>query len=110
MKGEISWQRNRATEKVKFAAKERGVALDEVMEMALLVNQEIREIRGENKMKKIIKYIVKRLKEASTWRGIIVFLTGAGVYISPDQQAAIIPLGLMIAGLIGQLFPDKKDK
>ena len=47
MKGELSWQRNRVTGKVKFAAKERGVALDEVKDKVPLV---IRETQGENKM------------------------------------------------------------
>jgi hypothetical protein len=55
-----------------------------------------------------MEYLKKRLQEASTWRGIVIFMTGMGVYLTPEQQEAIIVVGLMVAGAIGFLFPDKK--
>lgn len=52
-------------------------------------------------------YIIERLKEASTWRGIVLVLTSFGLQISPDQSAAIVSLGLGVAGAIGALLPNK---
>ena len=53
------------------------------------------------------QYILERLKEPSTWRGIILILTAAGVPIAPEMQTAIISAGLALAGLIGVATPDK---
>ena len=52
-------------------------------------------------------YLVARAKEASTWRGIILLLTAAGVPIAPEMQTAIISAGLALAGIIGAITPDK---
>ena len=52
-------------------------------------------------------YIIDRLKEASTWRGIILLLTAAGVPIAPAMAASIITIGLAIAGFVGAVTPDK---
>ena len=57
-----------------------------------------------------MKYIIERLKEASTWRGLIAVLTALGLVISPDLQAAIIATGLALIGLVGALTKDKKDE
>jgi hypothetical protein len=54
----------------------------------------------------ILRFLGKRLKEGSTLRGILLLTTSAGVYLSPEQQEAIIAIGLGLAGLIGVLFPD----
>lgn len=42
--------------------------------------------------------------EVSTWRGIVMILTAAGIQLDPDQQAAIISLGLAVAGVLGLFF------
>ena len=52
-------------------------------------------------------YILERVKEASTWRGIILLLTAAGVPIAPALADSIITVGLAIAGIIGVVTPDK---
>lgn len=52
------------------------------------------------------KYIIERLKEASTWRGIIAIATAAGMTISPEQSAAIVAAGLAIIGAVGAFVPD----
>lgn len=49
---------------------------------------------------KIIKYVLNRLNEASTWRGIILIITSLGVQMEPEKAAAYISLGLSIVGLI----------
>ena len=52
-------------------------------------------------------YVLERLKEASTWRGIILLLTAVGVPVAPALADSIISAGLAIAGLIGAVTPDK---
>ena len=57
----------------------------------------------------MVKYIVDWLKEASTWRGIIAFITAAGVTIEPAMVDKIVAAGLAIMGIIGMVFKDKTD-
>ena len=52
-------------------------------------------------------YVLERLKEPSTWRGIILLLTAVGIPIAPGLSDMIISAGLAIAGLIGAIAPDK---
>lgn len=51
-------------------------------------------------------YILARLKEASTWRGIVAIVTACGVALSPDQVEAIVATGLALVGILGAFFPD----
>ena len=51
-------------------------------------------------------YLLARAKEASTWRGLTLFLTALGVPLAPALAEAIVTAGLGIAGLIGVLVPD----
>ena len=53
-------------------------------------------------------YLAERLKEPSTWRGAMLFLTALGVPIAPQLAESIIAAGLAIAGLIGVVAPDSK--
>ena len=55
------------------------------------------------------KYIKARLKEPSTWRGIILLLTAVGVPIAPAMGEAVITVGLALAGGVGVVMPDKTD-
>lgn len=57
-------------------------------------------------MSNLTKYILERLKEASTWRGIVALITAVGVALSPEQVEAIVAAGLAVVGLIGVLTPD----
>lgn len=60
-------------------------------------------------MQKVIGYVLDRMVEASTWRGIILFCTGAlGMNISPDVATGIVSLGMSLAGALGMLMPDKR--
>lgn len=54
-----------------------------------------------------MSYIVERLKEASTWRGIIMLLTSVGVGINPELIAPIVSVGTGLAGLVGVFTADK---
>ena len=55
-------------------------------------------------------YIIERLSEPSTWRGIALLVGALGVVFSPDQQAAFITFGLGLSGLIGAFTKDKGAK
>lgn len=55
-------------------------------------------------------YILNRLREPSTWRGIILLLTAAGVGIDPALGEQIIAAGIGVAGLIGIVTADKKPE
>lgn len=55
-----------------------------------------------------MKYIIARLKEASTWRGLILVVTSLGLGIAPAMQEAIVATGIGLAGLAGALLPDAK--
>jgi hypothetical protein len=61
-------------------------------------------------MKAVIAYLVSRLAEASTWRGLVALATAAGVAISPGLAEAIIAAGLAGIGVVGVLAPDLKAK
>ena len=51
-------------------------------------------------------YLLARLKEASTWRGIALLLTVFGIQVAPEVQEEIISVGIAVAGAVGVLFPD----
>jgi hypothetical protein len=55
---------------------------------------------------KILDYILNRLNEVSTWRGITLLLTALGISLNPEQVAAITTTGLAIVGAINVF---KKD-
>lgn len=56
----------------------------------------------------MMDWILERLNEASTWRGITALLTAAGIAITPEQAAAITAAGMAVIGLIGVFTKDAK--
>ena len=60
-------------------------------------------------MARLKTYVLARLREPSTWRGIVALLTAAGVALTSDQAEAVIAIGLAVVGLIGALTPDIKE-
>ncbi len=54
----------------------------------------------------MLDYILNRLSEPSTWRGLFLVATAAGVNVSPEQANAIMTLGLGGVGLIGAATKD----
>jgi len=54
-----------------------------------------------------MKYLLDRLSEPSTWRGIISMLTALGVKLRPDLAEAIISGGLSAMGLINVIRKEK---
>ena len=53
-----------------------------------------------------MKFILARLAEPTTWRGLFLLATAAGVAIKPELQAAITSVGLALTGLVGVFVPD----
>jgi hypothetical protein len=47
-----------------------------------------------------MNYILDRLKEPSTWRGILAMVTAVGVKLHPELQEAIISAGLALIGMV----------
>lgn len=56
------------------------------------------------------QYILDRMKEPSTWRGLILVVTSFGIKLSPDQIEAITFTGLLLAGFLGAALPDSSNK
>lgn len=54
-----------------------------------------------------MEWIIARLSEPSTWRGIVALVSVAGVALSPDQAAQIISAGIAIAGVINVFRKEK---
>ena len=57
-----------------------------------------------------MKYILDRLKEPSSWRGLVMIATAFGVTMNPDLVSAIIAVGTGLAGVIGFVFKDKVEE
>lgn len=57
-------------------------------------------------MTKAFRFLLARLSEPSTFKGITLALTGLGVYVRPEIAAAITSIGLGVAGLIGVFTAD----
>lgn len=57
-----------------------------------------------------LNYILDRLAESSTWRGIALLATAAGVQLSPEQSTAIITAGLGIVGAINVFRKERRTK
>jgi len=57
----------------------------------------------------VVEYLIARAKEASTWRGIVLIATACGAVLSPEQQDAIVTVGLLVVGLIGAAISDTKS-
>lgn len=57
----------------------------------------------------MIAYILARLGEASTYRGLFALLTALGISLQPDQAAAITALGLAMIGAVNVFKKDAKS-
>ncbi|MEL7146531.1 MAG: hypothetical protein AAFO69_09205 [Bacteroidota bacterium] len=57
----------------------------------------------------MLKFIVDRLKERSTWMGLTGFVGAVGVTLSPEQAEAIVLAGVAVAGLVAAFTKDKAE-
>lgn len=51
-------------------------------------------------MSNFLYFVLSRLKEASTWRGIVAVIAAFGLAFSPEQAAAIVTAGVALIGAI----------
>lgn len=51
----------------------------------------------------ILLSILEKLSENSTWRGLILVATAAGVHLEPELQNQIVAAGLSLVGIINVL-------
>ena len=54
-----------------------------------------------------MNWVLARLREPSTWRGIVWLATVAGLSLRPDQAEAIVTVGMALAGLLGVFLCDE---
>jgi len=47
-----------------------------------------------------MNYLIEKLTENSTWRGLVMLATALGVQLDPSQANAIIAAGLALVGII----------
>jgi len=52
-------------------------------------------------------WLMARLRERSTWLGIVSFLTAAGVVLEPEVAEGIVAAGLAIAGIVAAIGKDR---
>lgn len=57
-----------------------------------------------------INWIVNRLREPSTWRGLVWLATAAGVSLSPELWESITAVGMAVAGLIGVISREEPTR
>ncbi len=55
-----------------------------------------------------MQFVVARMREPSTWRGLALFLSSLGIAISPEQWEVIAAFGMGLSGLIGMTTKDAK--
>lgn len=56
-----------------------------------------------------MRWFLARLREPSTWRGLVWLLTVFGLSLRPDQAEAIVIAGMALAGLLGVFLSDRPD-
>jgi len=56
-----------------------------------------------------MKYLLERLNEKSTWRGVLALATALGIKLHPELQEAILTTGLALIGLINVFRKESND-
>jgi hypothetical protein len=57
-----------------------------------------------------MNWILSRLQESSTWRGLVWLLTALGITVSPELADKIAIAGMALAGLIGIITKERAKK
>lgn len=55
-----------------------------------------------------MNWVLARLREPSTWRGLVWMATVFGLSLRPDQAEAIVMAGMALAGLLGVFLSDDR--
>lgn len=56
----------------------------------------------------IVTYIVDRLREFSTWRGVAALAATAGVVVAPEQLDAAYKMFIALLGAVAVFAPGKR--
>jgi hypothetical protein len=56
----------------------------------------------------VVTYLVERLREFSTWRGVAALAATGGVLIAPEQLDAVYKTFIAVLGLTAVFSPSKK--
>lgn len=55
----------------------------------------------------MIELVLARLREPSTWRGLVWLFTSAGITLQPAAWEYLTTIGMAVAGLIGVLTSER---
>lgn len=66
-------------------------------------------VQTDETRSKTVRFVLARLREASTYRGLMLILTGLGVALRPEVADAIVAFGMAAAGLVGVFVPDSAE-
>jgi general stress protein CsbA len=61
------------------------------------------------KLNALGRYLLARAQEGSTWRGLALIASVLGASLKPEHTEAFVLTGLAASGVIGALFPERKD-
>jgi hypothetical protein len=61
------------------------------------------------KLNALGRYVLARAQEGSTWRGLALIAGVVGAKLEPSQAEAFVLAGLAVSGVIGALFPERRD-
>jgi hypothetical protein len=56
----------------------------------------------------VVAYVLERLREFSTWRGIAALAATAGVVVAPEQLDAVYKSFIAVLGVLAVFAPAKK--
>lgn len=54
-----------------------------------------------------MEYVIKRLKEPTTWQGLIALVTAFGVALSPELAEGIVSLGVTIFAVVSIVLKER---
>lgn len=57
----------------------------------------------------IVRYVIDRLREFSTWRGVAALVATGGVLIAPEQLDAVYKTFVAVLGLAAVFTPAQKE-
>lgn len=57
---------------------------------------------------KALDYVLNRLQEPSTWRGLVFVISASGITLDPSKANAIAAAGMALVGAINIFRKEKK--
>lgn len=60
--------------------------------------------------KKVVSYLLNRLKEPTSWAGCAIILAAFGVHLTTEQLSLIVSGITSLIGLVLYLYPQYREK